>query len=107
MQCHRVPPPPDKYAVRFIPREKGVHNVHVTFNGAHIPGSPFQVRVGEPGHTGDPGLVSAYGTGLEKGTTGPSVCPSCLVFPFCLFCLSVSFTCVCLSRLPISYMDSS
>uniref|UniRef100_A0A8C5FXD9 Filamin B n=1 Tax=Gadus morhua TaxID=8049 RepID=A0A8C5FXD9_GADMO len=62
----------DKYAVRFIPRENGVHNVHVTFNGAHIPGSPFQVRVGEPGQTGDPGLVSAYGTGLEKGTTGPS-----------------------------------
>ncbi|CAL8338413.1 unnamed protein product [Merluccius merluccius] len=60
----------DKYAVRFIPRENGIHNVHVTFNGTHIPGSPFKVRVGEPGQTGDPGLVSAYGTGLEKGTTG-------------------------------------
>ncbi|KAG7270234.1 hypothetical protein CRUP_013951 [Coryphaenoides rupestris] len=58
-----------KFAVRFIPRENGVHHVHVTFNHTHIPGSPFTVRVGDPGQTGEPGLVSAYGTGLEKGTT--------------------------------------
>ncbi|XP_049441714.1 filamin-B isoform X1 [Epinephelus fuscoguttatus] len=60
----------DKYAIRFIPRENGVHNIDVKFNGSHIPGSPFQVRVGEPGQTGEPGLVSAYGAGLERGTTG-------------------------------------
>lgn len=62
--------PPDKYAIRFIPRENGLHTIDVKFNGSHIPGSPFQVRVGEPGQTGDPGLVSVYGTGLERGTTG-------------------------------------
>jgi len=56
--------------VRFIPRENGLHHVHVTFNHTHIPGSPFTVRVGDPGQTGEPGLVSAYGAGLEKGTTG-------------------------------------
>ncbi|MEQ2185313.1 hypothetical protein GOODEAATRI_016841, partial [Goodea atripinnis] len=61
---------PDKYAIRFIPRENGVHTIDVKFNGSHIPGSPFQVRVGEPGQTGEPGLVSAYGSGLERGTTG-------------------------------------
>ncbi|XP_030274937.1 filamin-B-like isoform X1 [Sparus aurata] len=60
----------DKYAVRFIPRENGIHYIDVKFNGSHIPGSPFQVRVGEPGQTGEPGLVSAYGAGLERGTTG-------------------------------------
>ncbi|XP_030585128.1 filamin B a isoform X2 [Archocentrus centrarchus] len=60
----------DKYAIRFIPRENGVHTIDVKFNGSHIPGSPFQVRVGEPGQTGEPGLVSAYGAGLERGTTG-------------------------------------
>nr|XP_046240882.1 filamin-B isoform X1 [Scatophagus argus] len=60
----------DKYAVRFIPRENGVHFIDVKFNGSHIPGSPFQVRVGEPGQTGEPGLVTAYGAGLERGTTG-------------------------------------
>lgn len=64
--------PPDKYAVRFIPRENGIHYIDVKFNGSHIPGSPFQVRVGEPGQTGEPGLVSAYGAGLERGTTGES-----------------------------------
>ncbi|KAF5899201.1 filamin-B isoform X2 [Clarias magur] len=60
----------DKYAIRFIPRENGVHAIDVKFNGTHIPGSPFQVRVGEPGQGGDAGLVTAYGPGLEKGTTG-------------------------------------
>ncbi|XP_041945914.1 filamin-B [Alosa sapidissima] len=60
----------DKYAIRFIPRENGIHTINVKFNGSHIPGSPFQVRVGEPGQSGDAGLVSAYGAGLERGTTG-------------------------------------
>ncbi|XP_076125415.1 filamin B a [Alosa pseudoharengus] len=60
----------DKYAIRFIPRENGIHTIDVKFNGSHIPGSPFQVRVGEPGQSGDAGLVSAYGAGLERGTTG-------------------------------------
>uniref|UniRef100_A0AAV2MLB8 Filamin n=1 Tax=Knipowitschia caucasica TaxID=637954 RepID=A0AAV2MLB8_KNICA len=60
----------DKYVIRFIPRENGVHNIDVKFNGAHIPGSPFQVRVGEPGQSGEAGLVTAYGGGLERGTTG-------------------------------------
>ncbi|XP_057217396.1 filamin-B isoform X2 [Triplophysa rosa] len=60
----------DKYAIRFIPRENGIHIIDVKFNGSHIPGSPFQVRVGEPGQGGDAGLVTAYGAGLERGTTG-------------------------------------
>lgn len=63
-------PPPDKYAVRFIPRENGVYSIDVKFEGSHIPGSPFKVRVGEPGQAGDPGLVTAFGPGLEGGTTG-------------------------------------
>ncbi|XP_036387133.1 filamin-B [Megalops cyprinoides] len=60
----------DKYAIRFIPRENGLHYIDVKFNGTHIPGSPFQVRVGEPGQTGEAGLITAYGAGLERGTTG-------------------------------------
>ncbi|XP_041130079.1 filamin-A-like [Polyodon spathula] len=60
----------DKYAVRFIPRENGLYLIDVKFNGSHIPGSPFKVRVGETGQAGDPGMVSAYGAGLESGTTG-------------------------------------
>lgn len=65
--------PTDKHTIRFIPHENGVHSIDVKFNGAHIPGSPFKIRVGEPGHGGDPGLVSAYGPGLEGGVTGKSV----------------------------------
>uniref|UniRef100_A0A8C4T6N6 Filamin A n=1 Tax=Erpetoichthys calabaricus TaxID=27687 RepID=A0A8C4T6N6_ERPCA len=60
----------DKYAVRFIPRENGLYLIDVKFNGSHIPGSPFKIRVGEVGQSGDPGMVSAYGAGLERGTTG-------------------------------------
>lgn len=60
----------DKYAVRFIPHENGIHMIDVKFNGSHVVGSPFKVRVGEPGQAGNPALVSAYGAGLEGGTTG-------------------------------------
>lgn len=69
----------DKYAVRFIPHENGIHTIDVKFNGSHVVGSPFKVRVGEPGQAGNPALVSAYGAGLEGGSTGnmlplPLVC---------------------------------
>uniref|UniRef100_A0A8C6YY22 Uncharacterized protein n=1 Tax=Nothoprocta perdicaria TaxID=30464 RepID=A0A8C6YY22_NOTPE len=69
-ECHVSEVTDDKFAVRFIPRENGVYSIDVKFEGSHIPGSPFKVRVGEPGQAGDPGLVSAYGPGLEGGTTG-------------------------------------
>lgn len=63
----------DKSAIRFIPRENGVHSIDVKFNGCHIPGSPFNVRVGDPGLIGDPGMVAANGPGLQGGTTGVHV----------------------------------
>ncbi|XP_044531588.1 filamin-B-like [Gracilinanus agilis] len=69
-ECHVSELEPDKYAVRFIPHENGVHTIDVKFNGSHAVGSPFKVRVGDPGQAGNPALVSAYGAGLEGGTTG-------------------------------------
>ena len=60
--------PADKYAVRFIPRENGLHYVHVRLNGNHIPGSPFRVMVGKM--DADAGKVRAYGEGLSRGQTG-------------------------------------
>ncbi|CAH2313059.1 filamin-B isoform X3 [Pelobates cultripes] len=69
-ECHVSELEQDKYAVRFIPRENGIHSIDVKFNGSHVPGSPFKVRVGEPGQEGDPALVTAYGAGLERGVTG-------------------------------------
>ncbi|KAG7256275.1 hypothetical protein CRUP_015168 [Coryphaenoides rupestris] len=53
-----------------VPRENGVHSIDVRFNGSHVPGSPFNIRVGDPGQAGDPGMVSAFGPGLEGGSTG-------------------------------------
>uniref|UniRef100_A0A8B9VP85 Filamin B n=1 Tax=Anas zonorhyncha TaxID=75864 RepID=A0A8B9VP85_9AVES len=69
-ECHVSELEPDKYAVRFIPHENGIHSIDVKFNGSHVVGSPFKVRVGEPGQAGNPALVTAYGPGLESGTTG-------------------------------------
>ena len=60
----------ENYAVRFLPRENGIHLIHVYFKDTPIPGSPFKVRVGGHDMIGDPGMVHAYGDGLEKGKTG-------------------------------------
>uniref|UniRef100_A0A8C3CDT9 Filamin C n=1 Tax=Cairina moschata TaxID=8855 RepID=A0A8C3CDT9_CAIMO len=67
----------DKYSIGFLPRENGVHSIDLRFNGRHVPGSPFNIRVGEQSQAGDPGLVTAYGPGLEGGITG--VCSEFLV----------------------------
>ncbi|XP_060516412.1 filamin-A isoform X2 [Cylas formicarius] len=54
----------EEYSVRFMPRENGIHKIHVKFNGVHIPGSPFSVKVGKD--TADPAAVHAQGSGLNK-----------------------------------------
>uniref|UniRef100_H3BWV1 Filamin C n=1 Tax=Tetraodon nigroviridis TaxID=99883 RepID=H3BWV1_TETNG len=69
-ECYVTELDSDKNAIRFIPRENGVHSIDVKFNGCHIPGSPFNVRVGDPGLIGDPGMVTAHGAGLQGGITG-------------------------------------
>ncbi|XP_066474120.1 filamin-B isoform X1 [Tiliqua scincoides] len=69
-ECHVSELEQDRYAVRFIPRENGIHSIDVKFNGSHVVGSPFKVRVGEPGQADSPALVTAYGPGLETGITG-------------------------------------
>lgn len=51
-----------------MPRENGVHKIHCKFNGVHIPGSPFSVKVGKD--TADPAAVHASGPGLNQVKTG-------------------------------------
>ena len=51
-----------------MPRENGVHLIHVRLNHNHVPGSPFRVMVGMG--DSDPSKVRAYGDGLFKGITG-------------------------------------
>ncbi|EEB10613.1 Filamin-C, putative [Pediculus humanus corporis] len=58
----------DTYSVRFMPRENGIHNIHCKFNGVHIPGSPFRIKVGK--EDADPAAVRATGNGLTKIKTG-------------------------------------
>ncbi|CAG9862811.1 unnamed protein product [Phyllotreta striolata] len=58
----------EEYSVRFMPHENGVHKIHVKFNGVHIPGSPFSVKVGKD--TADPAAVHASGKGLQDIKTG-------------------------------------
>uniref|UniRef100_A0A8C2HTS7 Filamin C, gamma a (actin binding protein 280) n=1 Tax=Cyprinus carpio TaxID=7962 RepID=A0A8C2HTS7_CYPCA len=69
-ECYLTELDSDKNVICFIPRENGVHSIDVKFNGSHIPGSPFKVRVGEAESVGDPGMVTAFGPGLEGGHTG-------------------------------------
>lgn len=61
--------PTGQYAVRFIPRENGLHYVEVLFDGYHIPDSPFRIMVGKV-DAADAGKVTAFGDGLHTGTTG-------------------------------------
>lgn len=58
----------DLYTVRFLPHDNGIHYIHVKFNGVHIPGSPFPLRVGKD--DADPASVLAIGNGLMAAKTG-------------------------------------
>ena len=58
----------DVFAVRLVPKENGVHYVHVKLAEAHILGSPFPFLVGKV--AADPAMVVAYGDGLDTGLAG-------------------------------------
>ncbi|XP_012059921.1 PREDICTED: filamin-A isoform X4 [Atta cephalotes] len=58
----------DTYSVRFMPTENGIHQIHLKFNGVHISGSPYRVKVGKV--DADPAALHAYGNGLKEIKTG-------------------------------------
>lgn len=58
----------DLHAIRFLPKENGIHYFTIKFNEAHIPGSPFPILIGKMSF--DPALVLANGDGLNKGECG-------------------------------------
>ncbi|XP_025155051.1 filamin-A isoform X3 [Harpegnathos saltator] len=58
----------DTYSVRFMPRENGIHQIHIKFNGVHISGSPYRIKVGKV--DADPAALHAYGNGLKEIKTG-------------------------------------
>ncbi|XP_063072251.1 filamin-B isoform X2 [Engraulis encrasicolus] len=51
--------------VKFSPTEAGLHEMHIKYNGTHIPESPLQFYVN---HASSP-TVTAYGPGLVYGVT--------------------------------------
>ncbi|KAJ8682417.1 hypothetical protein QAD02_018209 [Eretmocerus hayati] len=58
----------EEYSVRFMPRENGIHNIHLKYNGVHINGSPYRVKVGK--NDADPAAIHAEGPGLTTVKTG-------------------------------------
>ncbi|VDO98791.1 unnamed protein product, partial [Soboliphyme baturini] len=52
--------------VRYQPQERGIHELHIKQNGAHVKGSPFTFEVEQIGE----GFVTVYGAGLCGGTAG-------------------------------------
>lgn len=64
--CFASPIDAENWGVRFIPRELGIHQVHIKFNknSSHIPQSPIFIRVGHD--NSDPAAVVAHGHGLKN-----------------------------------------
>ncbi|KAF8782497.1 filamin-A-like isoform X2 [Argiope bruennichi] len=58
----------DQWAMRFVPRENGIHLIHIRCDGVHIPQSPFRLRIGQD--DADPAAVQAYGPGLKEIVSG-------------------------------------
>lgn len=58
----------DQWSLRFMPRENGIHRIHVRFNGVHIPESPFVLRIGKD--EAAPEAVQVHGNGIKEARTG-------------------------------------
>lgn len=53
-------------SIRYDPKEEGIHELAVKYNGEHVQGSPFKFHVDSISS----GYVTAYGPGLTHGVTG-------------------------------------
>jgi filamin len=53
-------------SVKYDPREEGLHELAVKYNGEHIQGSPYKFHVDSMSS----GYVTAYGPGLTHGVSG-------------------------------------
>lgn len=66
--CFITPIDSDEHALRFVPKENGLHQLQIRFNGIHIRESPFRIRIGKD--EADPAAVHAYGPGLKDVRSG-------------------------------------
>ncbi|GLH11660.1 Filamin-A [Gryllus bimaculatus] len=53
-------------SIKYDPREEGLHELYVKYNGEHVQGSPFKFHVDSTSS----GYVTAYGPGLTHGVCG-------------------------------------
>ncbi|GBP12229.1 Filamin-A [Eumeta japonica] len=53
-------------SIKYEPREEGVHELYVKYNGEHVQGSPYKFHVDSI----PSGYVTAYGPGLLNGVSG-------------------------------------
>jgi filamin len=53
-------------SIKYDPREEGLHELAVKYNGEHIQGSPYKFHVDNM----TSGYVTAYGAGLTHGVSG-------------------------------------
>ncbi|CAH2217987.1 jg14990 [Pararge aegeria aegeria] len=53
-------------SIKYDPREEGVHELYVKYNGEHVQGSPYKFHVDSISS----GYVTAYGPGLTAGVSG-------------------------------------
>ncbi|CAH0731511.1 unnamed protein product, partial [Brenthis ino] len=53
-------------SIKYDPREEGVHELFVKYNGEHVQGSPYKFHVDSISS----GYVTAYGPGLTNGVSG-------------------------------------
>ena len=65
--------PDGTYNVTYNPVVPGDYTISIKFAGQHIPGSPYNVRVGAaPGSTSDASKCTSRGTGLTRPVLGKS-----------------------------------
>jgi filamin len=64
VRCNKVNP--TTYEGGYNPTREGPHQVHITYGGAHIPKSVFNVEVGPYKES----MIKAFGPGLEGGVVG-------------------------------------
>lgn len=53
-------------SIKYDPREEGIHELAVKYNGEHVQGSPYKFHVDSI----TSGYVTAYGPGLTHGVSG-------------------------------------
>jgi len=58
----------DQWALRFVPRENGIHRIQIRSNGVHIPESSFSMRIGKDDAA--PEAVQVFGNGIKEARIG-------------------------------------